>query len=202
MREVTAAEANEFATRMCQQCSATIIHKTDVPYVQVLAYMLDALRVAGIMVPPGDSFLHRDAITLGPIVFMPDGLSPSETVEVVTHECQHVLQFWYGTDQAAMPHGPGIAWLYLTEPEARVRYEVEAYRAGLEVRVAMTGRVPSLAEIMTPFEQGYMLDPAMIEFTRELMTVAATTMASGIRMTGAAIKAYPVLRSIDTELVR
>lgn len=197
--------SRRFAREMETRFHARIVGKDNAVEMRILASALDVARTFGAQVPGGDDFLHRTATTIGPIVYMPDAFwaDPAFAIEVITHEMQHVRQFWQGSGDGVtskndrdLPGGFGFAWLYLVEPEARVRFEAEAYHAGLEARVIGLGEpMPaSLDALAMPLEGGYALGPEHVTLGRSLLESAATTVSHGVAMTAAGERAVEVLR--------
>jgi len=186
LRDITPEIADAFVSAMCTQFHARVVRKSQAVEMQFLGALFDIARVVGINVPAGHDFA-RYATTIGPMIYLPDGLTPEQTVEIVTHELQHVEQFWKG--------GFGFAWLYLVEGEARVTYEAEAYAAGLAVSLALGKPLPSLDDLALPLEGGYALAPEHVTLGRTLLEQQATSTALGIVTTKAGAAALQWLRS-------
>jgi hypothetical protein len=199
-RAATQAEADALAAALCRQFRAILLRKRDRIEMQIAGALFDLARLAGVDVPSSEDFA-RYATTLGPFIYLPDGLTPDQEIETVTHECQHVHQFWDGGEQTGIKGGTAFAWLYLTQPEARVRLEAEAYRAGMEVSVARGAPLPSLRDLALPLEQGYALGPGEILLGRQLLEVAATSAASGLVGTEAARAAIAWMRAHAPDLL-
>lgn len=175
-RSATADEARAFTTYMARLFGATIIYKDQSFAMPWLAAGFDLIRQFKPGLPSGDEFLGRFATTIGTLIYLPSGLTPDQTIEVVTHECEHVEQFVHGGAATGLAGGPGMWWLYLREPEAVVRYEVDAYRGGLEVQVARFGTLPSLESLVFPLEGNYGIEDAgHKQLARDLMEIAATS---------------------------
>jgi hypothetical protein len=201
VRPATQAEADAFARHMCARFHARLIRKDMAVEMQLLAAVLDALRTFGVQVPVGGDFLNHYATSLGPLIYMPPGWSPDTQIEVLTHEVQHVHQFWGGQNQVGLGGGFHMGWLYLTEGEARLRYEVDAYRAGLEVAFARMGRLPALDSVVFPLEGGYALSPDQVGHARDLLEIAGTSIAQGLRTTEAGRVAVEWLQRNAPELL-
>lgn len=202
MTLATQAQADAFAMHMCAAFHARLIRKDMAIEMQVVAALFDALRAFGVQLPVGGDFLDHYATTLGPLIYMPPGFSPDQQIETLAHECQHVHQFWSGRPtQTGLPNAFGMGWLYLTEPEARVRYEVEAYRTGLEVAYGRTRAVPPLAQLAMPLEGGYALDDAAHQLAAALLERAATSVAAGVVSTAAGAEALRWLAQNTPELL-
>jgi hypothetical protein len=201
MRPATQSEADAFARLMCARFHARVVRKSMAVEMTMAAAAFDVLKALRVGVPSGADFLEHYTTTLGPIVYLQDGLSPDAQIEVLTHEMQHVWQFWGGAGQAAVPGGVGFAFLYLAEPEARVRLEADAYRAGLEVRYRRTQQMPSLDALVWPLEGGYALDAAHVQLGRSILEMGGTSLHRGRVSTMAGKVALECLAQISPELV-
>lgn len=188
MAELTNRIADAFIRHLSRRVHARVIRKSMAIEMELVASALEVARSLGAEVPSAGDFLNNYATSVGPLVYLPDNLSPQDAVITFTHEAQHVIQFWR--------HGLDMFWLYLTEPEARVRYEAEAYRAGLEVATALGLPLPSLQDLAWPLEAGYALDEGAKKLGRQLLEVAATSVSSGIVSTEAGTMAVDYLRAL------
>jgi hypothetical protein len=187
-RAATAAEADAFTRAMATAFHARVVRKSMAIEMQVLAQVLQLAQVAD-----AGEFLEQFATTLGPFIYLPDHLTPDATIATMAHECQHVAQFWRD--------GLGMAWLYLAEPEARVRYEAEGYRAGLEVAYARGAPLPPFAALAQPLEHGYALAPEHVALGRDLLEIAATSVLAGVVSTSAGHAALNWLRAHAPDLL-
>ena len=195
LENLTPAVALSCVRDLCAQSRAILVRKGDVPGIAVVRAMFDALHALGVAVPSGADF-DRCSHAIGPVAVIADDLSPAELLEAVTHECEHAKQFWRGeyvtgsTVGATLDGGAAFAWLYLVEPEARVRFEARAYRAGLEVRHALGLPLPSADDLAAVLGRGYALDAAHVEYGRQLLASALTSVAAGLVTTesGAAMR--------------
>lgn len=188
LKPITQEIADAFSSHMCSRFNARIVRKSTAVEMKIVGALFDIARVFSSTVPSGHQF-ERFATTIGPMIYLPDGLSPEDTVVIVTHECQHVQQFW--------KENFGMMWLYLTEGEARVRYEAEAYGADLAVRFALNDNftLPALDDLALPLEGGYALSPAHIELGRSLLEQQATSVQVGFSTIEAGEEALKWLRS-------
>jgi hypothetical protein len=196
---ITAVQAQTIARELCTQSGAWLVRKGDVPGMGMIRALFDGLHSLGLQVPSGADF-DRYSHAVGPFAVIADGLSPEELLEVVTHECEHVLQFWEGeyakgsTVGNTLNGGAAFAWLYLVEPEARVRFEARAYRAGLELRHMLKLPLPSAADIAATLGRGYMLDAKHVAFAEQLMESALLSVEGGVYTTRAAVKIEAILK--------
>ena len=176
-----------------------LVRKGDLPGMGVVRGVFDALHALGISVPAGAEF-DRYSHAIGPFAVIADGLSPADLLCVVTHECEHVRQFWEGeyrkgsTVGATLDGGATFAWLYLVEPEARVRFEARAYRAGCEALHMLGLPIPSIDELTDALARGYALDATHVQFGRELLESALLSVRSGVYTTTAAVRLEVILR--------
>jgi len=176
-----------------------LVRKGDVPGMGVVRGVFDALHAAGLAVPSGAEF-DRYSHALGPFVVISDGLSPAELLAVVAHECEHVRQFWEGeyakgqTVGATLNGGAAFAWLYLVEPEARVRFEARAYRTTLEVLHMLDAPLPSIDELTDALARGYALDAAHVQFGRALLESALLSVRGGVHTTTSGVRVEAILK--------
>ncbi len=175
------------------------VRKGDVPGMGVVRGVFDALHATGLPVPSGAE-LDRYSHAIGPLVVIADDLRGAALLSVVTHECEHVRQFWEGeyrkgsTVGATLDGGATFAWLYLVEPEARVRFEARAYRAGCEALHMLGLPMPSIDALTDSLARGYALDAAHVQFGRELLESALLSVRDGVYTTGAAVRLEAILK--------
>lgn len=201
-RPATQDEADRLSRYLCQRFHAFRVRKNDVPGIKIIQAALDVARTLGADLPSGEDFVEKYATTIGPTVFVPDGLDPDQQMELMVHEIQHVHQFWTGGDQTGLGGNFTQLWLYTFEPEARVRYEVEAYRAQWEWLLARGRAMPAtIDEVALPLEHGYMLSDEQKQFAKDLLEVAATTASKGIVSTQVAAAAIDWTRQNLRELL-
>jgi hypothetical protein len=199
MKAATQQQADAFTRHMAQRFRCTVIRKQSAMEMQWLAAAFDVARRFNLPVPSGEDFLEHAATTIAWLVYLPDGLTPDQQIETLTHECQHVSQFW--THGLGLPGGPSFMWLYVVEPEARVRYEVEAYRTGLELGHARGAPLPDLDALAFPLEGGYALNAGHVQLGRDLLEVAATSAKLGLVSTEAARAAIDWLQAHAPDLL-
>ena len=192
MRAATQAEANRFKARMAERFHAREQDKSKAAEMAWLAQGFDVARTFGAAVPAGHVFATY-ATTLGPIIYLPEGLSPDEQIDIFTHEIEHVRQFW--------AHGFEFAWLYLTAPEARARYEAEAFTQQFKLRYARTGRLPTLDEVSFPLEQGYALPPGDVALGLTSIEQWLTSIAAGLIVGEVSAEAIRILKGMDPDLL-
>lgn len=193
-------EAAQLAAReLVAACHGWIVRKGDVPGMGIVRGVFDALRAAGLSVPSGAEF-ERYSHAIGPIMIVADDLSPAEYLAVVAHECEHVLQFWEGeyakgsTVGATLSGGAAFAWLYLVEPEARVRFEARAYRTTMEVLHMLGLPVPPVESFADSLARGYLLGAAHVAFGRAMLESARVSALGGVYTTRAGVRLEATLK--------
>lgn len=176
-----------------------LVRKGDVPGMGVVRGVFDALHAAGLSVPSGAEF-DRYSHAIGPFVVVADGLSPVELLATVAHECEHVRQFWEGeytkgsTVGATLGGGASFAWLYLVEPEARVRFESRAYRTTLEVLHMLGAPLPSIGALADALARGYALGAEHVAFGRALLESALASVRNGVYTTTSGVRVEAILK--------
>lgn len=192
-RKATAGEAAAYMAHMAAACGARIVDRTQAIEYEMLRAAVKEVSFGLIDV---ETYLHNYSVTLGNLVY----LSPLHTadpdimIEVVTHECEHVHQFY---DDAA-----AFTFLYLSEPEARARYEAHAYAAGMEINVARGFGLPSLDQLAFPLEgPAYMLPEEHKKLGRQILEARATQAAAGIYVGKASTEGIKWLKAHAPELL-
>jgi hypothetical protein len=199
VENLTPAVALSCVRDLCAQSHAWLVRKGDVPGMALIRAAFDALRALGVPVPTGAEF-DRCSHAVAAFAVIADDLSPEELLEAGTHECTHVRQFWAGeyrphsTVGATLEGGAAFAWLYLVNPEARVRFEARAYRAGLEVRHALGLPLPTLDQLTDTLARGYALDAHHVAFGRALLESALLSVRSGVVSTESGAAMLAILR--------
>jgi len=187
------------ARELVSASHGVLVRKSDVPGMAIVRGVFDALHAAGLAVPSGAEF-DRYSHALGPFVVIADGFSPAELLAVVAHECEHVRQFWEGeyakgqTVGATLNGGAAFAWLYLVEPEARVRFEARAYRTTLEVLRLLGAALPSIDDLTDSLARGYALDAAHVTFGRQLLESALASVRNGVYTTTSGVRVEAILK--------
>lgn len=201
-RPATQEEADALSQYLCQRFHAFRVRKNDLPGIKVIEHALDVARALGADLPSGDDFVNRVATTIGNMIMIPDGLDPDGQMELMVHETTHVDQLWTGGQQTGIGGGFSMLWLYTVEPEARVRCEVEAYRAQWEWLLARGRALPStIDEVAFPLEHGYMLNDGQRQLGRDLLEAGVTTASKGIASTRVAQAAIDWAHRSDRHLV-
>lgn len=188
-----------------------IINKDDAAEMVLLEELFDKAHEYAKLIGKGDSIISgtewqdRFAVTLAERIYIPGHWSPFSKFLVLIHELQHALQWQDRQPQSDLPSDVSFAWLYLTWGDARVRFEVEAYRAGqLEFRHFLTGTITPLDEMVRPLEgPAYLLagPDGGLTLSRRLLGIAGTAVASGVEpSTEAARSGVEIVRRLFPEL--
>lgn len=187
MLPVTPEDSIAFHWYLSDQVGARWHNKGDS---EAMAWAAARLEDAGIL--SAEVFLNHYATTIGEDVFLtspPGTRDPWSEIVLATHEAQHILQ------RARDPINYEIR--YLSDVAARVSYEVEAYRAGMEVDYPRRGAVRSPAATARAL-QDYGASPHAQEIARiQLETAAGILFRGGGPTTEAARLAVPWLQSRD-----
>jgi hypothetical protein len=168
---------------MCTTFGAKIIHKEDSTSMMAVAIGMDVGRLFGAKgIAPAADFMSKFTTTIGNRIYMPavHRSPPDRFVEVATHEFEHVDQ--WNRAHVEMP------WLYLTEPEARVHYEADAYAAGLAITYWLTGLLPAdtVEHAVALLVGSYHLRPEDANLATDLLRSHVASIKSGLAMSKAA----------------
>lgn len=174
MVAATAEQAAAYVSNMESVLSCRIVTRANAIELQILRAFLSSHGI-----PDITHFESGRSITIGPLVYLSDGLTPDETLVTVTHECQHVWQQHHGGFLKT-------AYAYLVSGEARVRLEADGYRAGAEVDWLRTHRTPALHELTDHLATGYLLSTDDLRLAEGLFGIAMASMSHGVIGTVAA----------------
>lgn len=170
-RKATRAEADRYLRHMASHFNCRIVTRDDAVEWQMLrAAIKTATAVVGSI--DIEKLAGKFSFTLGPLVYLRPGMTPDNTIETATHECEHVHQF----NDGGLPH----AFLYVTEGEARARYEAYAYAAGDEIAWARFRRKPDPAGFSPLDGAAYMLKSGHKKFARRILQVRAAQTVRGV----------------------
>jgi hypothetical protein len=188
--------AELFAVHMCGKFGARVLHKEDSIEMRAVAMGMDIGKFFGASLASSHDFMTRFTTTLGKNIYMPAAhrADPLVFMEIVTHECQHVIQF--GESNVA------FAWLYLAEPEARVKYEADAYAAGLAITQWLTGELPadSVESIVARLVAGYSLRAEDADLAAGILESHMVSLKAGVVMSAAAREAIKYLKANEPAL--
>jgi AcrR family transcriptional regulator len=186
-----------FSLHMCGKFGARVINKETSVEMRGVAMGMDIGKFFGADgLASGHDFMEHFTTTLGTNIYMPAAhrADPVVFMEILTHELQHVIQF--GESRIA------FAWLYLKEPEARVKYEVDAYAAGLAVAQWLTGELPadSAESIAARLTAGYALRPEDAALAVSMLKSHMASLKSGVVMAASAREAIKYLEATEPAL--
>ena len=181
-----------FSNHMLSKFGATLVPKEDSLEMKAIAIGMDLGNFIGMGgLASSESFMTRYTTTLGTNIYMPKAHREDLLLflEILTHECQHVIQF--------KESGVEFAWLYLSEPEARVKYEADAYAAGMAVTQWLTGSVPlEMAEwVVKSLVEGYHLRREDAELAADLIKSHMVSLTNGMVMSRSAREAISYLEA-------
>lgn len=148
-----------------------------------VAAVFGVAALFGAGVPTTEAFLRRYWTTLGPVVYYPEGSVLADSLRVLLHEMQHVVQFWRDPLDYVRR--------YLTST-GRAELEAEAERAACEGWWILTGELPADMGSVDITRHGYALDDGHADLTRDLLEQAATSVRAGVISTdvGLAVLAW------------
>ena len=183
---------------MCAHFGASVLPKEEAFEMKAIAWGMDLGRGFGMSgLASSADFMSQYTTTIGTNIYMPKSHrdDPFTFIEVLTHECQHVTQF--------KESGIEFGWLYLAEAEARVKYEADAYAAGLAIIQWLTGKLTqeSTAGVVASLVRGYHLRQADADLAEDMIKSHFVSLKNGMVMSKAAREAikfldanYPGLR--------
>ena len=193
------AIAKVFGAYMEERFDCSVVAKESAPEMDAIATGFDLARFFGATgVAKGDAFKTHFTTTVGSRVYMPKSHreDPLLFIEILTHECQHVLQF--------QESGLKFAWLYLAEPEARVKYEADAYAAGLAVERWLTGHTDDnkIDWVVDSLVSSYHLRAEDANLAEKMLKSHYVSIKNGIVMAKAGREAISWLETNHPELRR
>lgn len=187
-----------FTTHMCSKFGAHVLHKEDSLEMKAVALGMGIGKIFGANLASPQDFMTHFTTTLGKNIYMPKShrADPVLYMQILTHECQHVIQFNESNVE--------FAWLYLEEPEARVKYEADAYAAGLAVTQWLTGSLPtdSVESIVYMLTSSYSLRPEDADLATDMLKSHMVSLKNGIVMAQAAREAIDYLKENNPSLYR
>jgi hypothetical protein len=189
--------AEAFGAYMTDRFDCDFLPKESAPEMDLIATGFDLARFFGATgIAKGDDFKSRFTTTVGSRIYMPKSHreDPLLFIEILTHECQHVLQF--------QESGLKFAWLYLAEPEARVKYEADAYAAGLAVERWLTGHTDDakLDWVVDSLVSSYHLRAEDADLAAKMLKSHYVSIKNGIVMSKAGREAISWLDANHPEL--
>lgn len=193
------AVAKVFGAYMEERFDCAVVAKESAPEMDAIATGFDLARFFGATgIAKGGDFKSRFTTTVGSRIYMPKPHrdDPLLFIEILTHECQHVLQF--------QESGLKFAWLYLAEAEARVKYEADAYAAGLAVERWLTGHTDDnkIEWIVDSLVSSYHLRAEDANLAEKMLKSHYASIKNGIVMSKAGREAISWLEANHPELKR
>lgn len=140
------AEIERIVERARKRSRAIIRTKDDAPEAVLVARAFGLVHLFA-DVPDGDAFLHNYATTIGPLVYLPKNVTGLDKLLVLTHEFEHVEQFWRLGVQFGIDYLGSQAW--------RSVFEMDAETAMWEVTFYLTGTIPPRETLSRLIEHGY-----------------------------------------------
>lgn len=172
-----------------------VVDRNDVPELDKIAFVIDAIRMFRPNMPSGKEWLANWSFAFADRLFIAEKSDPIVRASILAHEAQHGVQWHRTTPQADVPHHLHMWWLYVVEPEARIRLEVEALRAGNEVYSALTGTVDPATDAKKILEGGYVITPELGDFSEQLYRPAELAISQGLYSTEIGIATVSHLRT-------
>jgi hypothetical protein len=171
--EPTPEIVHDFFAFMAAKYGARIVDKGSAFEMKLAATVL---RQMGVL--DADGFLDKFATTIGHRVYLPftpgeaqAGWSLWSQIMVLTHECQHIVQY---DSLGALRFG----WQYLGSTAARTRLEAEAYRCQLELHFWRTGRLLSPHDLAGGL-RNYAVTDADVQVAETFLGLSAESVKRG-----------------------
>ncbi len=184
-----ATAAKALQAHLAVTLGAAVINKEESPLMKAVAFGFDVGSVFTSGVPKGDDFMSRYATTIARDIYLPKSIreNPLSLCEVMTHECEHVLQ--YASTNVE------FAWFYLTDQAARAQFEADAYASGIAVRCWLTGEKPegNIPWVLDSLVKAYHLRPEDKTYAEAALKSHVASINSGICMTRSARTAIEFL---------
>lgn len=180
---------------LCRRLKARVVVKGDSSVMRVIAETFGVAAMLGANVPTSQEFLTGFATTLGPVVFLPAGVTdPKRRIGLVFHEVGHVQAFWH--EPLFMPRA------YLQSGEKRATYEAAAERGRFEGMNQLYGELPTADRVHTFLAHGYACDAPDVTLAQQLLDGAATATAAGVLSSpvGLAVAEWKRARETGTTL--
>ncbi len=197
---ITEQQFQAFQRQLLGRVGGRLINRESSYEMGLIARLFDFLHELGMPLPTREEFLNGFATTLGPMVYMPSSWDPETKLLTLVHEAEHVRQWATGEfeDEEGIAGHFDMAFLYLTNGQARVRLEERAARAAGEFQHAMVSsgrpRLPSIEEATRFLEASYALGPDDLQFAKDLATHWLTEVGYGLYDTTAGIEAIAIAK--------
>lgn len=200
---ITEQQSNDYVESLRLKMRGTLLRQDSPLDVGLIKSILDTLRSLGVKMPTDEEFLRVATTALGPLVYLPNGLTAEGRILAGTHALEHVDQFHWGEYHGAAGIRPGfdMAWLYLMTGQGRVRLEQRANRAMWEVaHIGLKKPLPTVDEACAFLESGYLLSEDDKKLSHELAASWLTEVGYGIADTAAGQEGIEYIRSSGLQL--
>jgi len=168
---ITAEQSDLYLEHVRKSVGGSLLQEKSALDIGFVKHMLNTLRALGVKIPSDEEFLEFQTTAIGPMLYLPSGLGPEKRLLAGVHGFEHVSQFQRGEyeDDAGIPEGFAMAFLYLSNGQARVRLEQRANRAAWEVaHIGLKKSLPTVEEVCGIFETGYFLSDDDKKLSKEL----------------------------------
>lgn len=162
----------DLETYLCKRFRATVQVKGDSAIMRAVALVFGFAAFFGLNLPTAEEFLKRFATTLGPVIFLPVGLTdPKRRALLLLHEFGHVAGFW--EEPLFYPRA------YVQSGEKRAGFEALSERGRIEGAWLLYGELPTAEHVHAFMEHGYAVAAADSGLAQQLVDAAATAASSG-----------------------
>lgn len=175
-------QANAFTSHMIRSFSGLLVTEGQLSGLASVLLPIDPTRL-----------VELGSITIPPIVYLSDRLTPDEQIETIVKASSLLNQFW----EEPFP----FMHLFVGSSEARAAYMARARSSMLEVSFARTRHIPPLDELVDPLIHGYALSVGDLRLARGIVEVAATSIANDLVFTKAGRVAITWLQGHAPELL-
>jgi hypothetical protein len=172
-RAPTPDEVRGLWAHMTERFGCRVINKGDAAEMKVVAAVLGQLGILN-----ADDFLKHYATTIGARIYLPFeiGVPTGDwnlwmQVIVAAHECQHAFR---SQQMGLLTYGAR----YLTSSSQRALFEVEAYRASLEMEWWRSLTMPDPGQVAEHL-RGYGVSDADVQVATTALRMAAATIKRG-----------------------
>jgi hypothetical protein len=194
MIEPTPETVRAFFAHMTAKYDARLVDKRSAVEMQLAA---GVLRQMGIV--DANAFLHRYATTIGRRIYLPfepgsprDGWKLWSQITVLTHECQHIVQY----DRL----GPlRYTWQYLGSTAGRTQLEAEASRCQLELHFWRTGQLLSARSLAASL-RSYAVTEADLRVAETILALSGESVRRGAVINATSRAAIDWLNAYAPEL--
>lgn len=194
MSKLTTELVRDFADYMTAKYKAQIVDKGLAFEASLAATFLHAWGIVS-----HDDFLEHFATTIGHRMYLPftpgvpkTGWSLWQQIVVITHECQHIVQY----DKLGAAR---FMWQYVRSTAERTRLEAEAYRCQLELHYWRTGQIMPAKDLAASLKS-YGVTETDLRVAERMITMAAESVKQGAILNHASRVAIEWLNTNAPEL--